>query len=81
MSELARERCIAGALAAGWELPSPALTAAVDALKRSLSNSHNGTAKVLGVTGHAVRRVLVGLPGRPEELADITAALSVSGFL
>ncbi len=75
LSELALARYIAAALADGWSFAPPEVNVAVVALKQSLGNSHNGTAKALGVTGHAVRRVLAGLPVPPEELWQIGEAL------
>jgi hypothetical protein len=77
VGELALSRYVTAALADGWEFASPSCREAVIALKRSLGGSHNGTATALGVTGHAVRRVLVGLPSRYTELLQIeSSALS-----
>jgi hypothetical protein len=76
LSELALARYIEGALVAGWAFASPACQEAVVALKRSLGGMHNTTARVLGVSGHAVRRMLAGLPSRPEELEQILSVLT-----
>lgn len=43
---------------------------------RYLNMSHHGTAKALGITVHGLRRILDGLPSRPEEadrLRDLLA--------
>jgi|GEM_PF-2787570 len=78
LGDLARARYIAAALADGWVIAPPGVAAGVAALKASLWGSHNRTAGVLGVTGHAVRRVLVGLPSRAEELGQIYCVLELS---
>ncbi len=67
VGELARARYIAAALAEGWTFAPPLLRAAVGELKRRLGGAHNAAATTIGVTPHAVRRVLTGLPLRPEE--------------
>jgi hypothetical protein len=66
VGEAARARWVAYALANGWRLPSPAARQAVAAIKRSLGGSQHGTARALNVTVHDIRRVLAGLPSRPE---------------
>ncbi len=70
LGELALARYIASVLADGWAFASPILVEAVVALRRR-HGTHSGTAKALGVSGHALRRVLAGLPLRPEELWQI----------
>mgnify|MGYP001592830945 FL=1 len=70
IGEGARARYIAAALADGWVTAAPELRAAVAEFKLALG-THNGTANALGVTGHDLRRVLVGLPGRPQTLRQL----------
>jgi hypothetical protein len=66
VGEATRARWVSWALANGWQLPSPAAREAVAAIKQTLGGSQHGTARALGVTVHDVRRVLRGMPGRPE---------------
>lgn len=72
ISEAMRARYIKAALADGWVLPSDALRARVNVLKAALNGSHNATAQALGLTWHGVRRVLSGLPMRPEEASRLS---------
>jgi hypothetical protein len=76
LARLALGRYVEAALADGWAFASPACRDQVVTLKRSLGGSHNGTANQLGVTGHAIRRVLTGLPSRPEELSQIASVIA-----
>jgi hypothetical protein len=75
LGDLARARYVAQALADGWIVAEPALSEAVAELKRRFNGMHNTTARALRVTGHAVRRVLTGLPLRPEEHETIRARI------
>jgi hypothetical protein len=75
-----RERYIAVALADGWVKASDELRRRLESLKESLRGSHNATATALGVSRHAVRRVLTGLPSSPEELHLVERALRRAQF-
>lgn len=71
LSEKTRAQRIAESLAHGWLMPPEWLRNAVVTIKARLHGSQNATARTLGVTRHTVRRVLTGLPLRPEELEHL----------
>ncbi len=68
VGDATRARWVAGALADGWSVADPHIERAVRALLASNRNSRNRTAQDLDLTPHALRRVLAGLPSRPEEI-------------
>ena len=74
VGDATRRRYVEAALADGWVIASPKLRTYVEALKVALGGSQNATARELGLTWGAVRRVLTGLPSRPEEVAALEAA-------
>lgn len=66
-----RARWVAWALADGWAVVSTESRMDVMALLASKGGSRNATANALGLTASGLRRVLVGLPSRPEEVARV----------
>lgn len=75
VGDAARARYVAASLADGWVILPEHQTHLVNRLLERLRNSRNRTAQVLGITSHGLRRVLTGLPLRPEEFGTVRAAL------
>lgn len=80
VGEATRKRYVEAALEDGWVILGPEARAAVLGLLASLGNSRNATAKALGLTAHGLRRVLVGLPSRPEEADAVNLELGRRGM-
>lgn len=66
-----RERWIAWAIAEGWRFASLMELRLVRERLAIARGSRNATAKALGLSTHGLRRVLVGLPLRPEEAGHL----------
>lgn len=62
-----RQRYIKNAVADGWVMLEDLEREGVRRVLKHLHNSRNGTSKALGITVHGLRRILDGLPSRPEE--------------
>lgn len=77
VGEATRRRWVEAVLDDGWGFASDGQRAAVVDLLNRLGSSRNATAKALGLTVHAVRRVLDGPPSRPEEIETLEARLGV----
>ena len=67
VGEAARREWVKEVVAAGWVIASPEMRASVARLKAELGGSQNATARALGLPWWGIRRVLAGLPSRPEE--------------
>lgn len=62
-----RRRYVESALADGWVIVAPVVRDTVVRLLAALANSRNATATRLGIGRQGLRRVLDGLPSRPDE--------------
>lgn len=74
VGDATRQRHVEAALADGWVIASPKLRTYVEAIKVALGGSQNATARTFGIAWGAVRRVLTGLPSRPEEIEALEAS-------
>jgi len=79
VGDATRRRYVAAAIADGWVILEPTVRAAVVRLMDSLNGSRFGTANALGITVSGLRRVLNGLPSRPDEFSIITNRLRGPG--
>lgn len=73
VGDATRRRYVEAALADGWAIVSPAVRTRVAAIKVAQNGSQNATARVLGITWSGVRRILAGLPSRPDEIEALEA--------
>lgn len=74
VGDAARARYVAASIADGWAILPEHETRLVKRLLERLRNSRNGTAQALGITPHGLRRILTGLPLRPQEFQAVCAA-------
>ncbi|MBK7858394.1 MAG: hypothetical protein IPJ65_07180 [Archangiaceae bacterium] len=79
LGDAVRRHYVEARLAQGWLLPTEAQRVAVRALKQRLNGSHNATAAALKLSRHGVRRVLAGLPLRPDESSLLERWLGAAG--
>ena len=79
VGDATRQWYVEAALAEGWAIVSPAVRTQVAAIKVALRGSQNATAGVLGITWNGVRRILAGLPSRPDEVDALQAFAQNSG--
>ena len=71
VGDATRARWVAGAIADGWQVVPTPLRQAVELLLAKNHSSRNKTAGDLGITNKGLRRVLTGLPSRPEEVETL----------
>lgn len=74
VGDATRQRYVEAALVDGWVIASPSVRTQVAAIKVAQNGSQNATARVLGLSWSGVRRILAGLPSRPDEIETLEAA-------
>ena len=75
VGDAARARYVTEALAEGWIIVPFQVRAAVVALWKAKGGLVNTTAKALGLSRSGVRRILAGLPSRPDEAVQLSGRL------
>ncbi len=73
VGDATRRRYVEAALADGWVMASEGARTYVKAAKVALGGSQNATARALGLSWSGVRRILAGLPSRPDEIEALEA--------